>query len=110
LKIKSIFRAQLHDWLKIGKYDVEFEDEDEDDWGTTDGVRVMGVMYDPDVNVAGYAVAVSADGEMESFAKLENLLKRINSFNPKEKQEKAQDLEKIKKFILVRQREIFENL
>jgi hypothetical protein len=99
----------LHDWLKVGKYEVEFEDEDEDDWGTADGVRVMGVMYEPDINVAAYAVAISPDGEMESFLKLENLLKRLNSYNPKDKQEKAQDLDKIKKFILVSFIFVFKN-
>ena len=34
--------------MKIGKFDVDFEDEDEDDWGSSNGCRIMGIMYDTD--------------------------------------------------------------
>jgi hypothetical protein len=33
---------------QVGKFDVDFEDEDEDDWGTSNGCRIMAVMYETD--------------------------------------------------------------
>ena len=35
--------------LKVGKFEVDFEDEDEDDWGTSNGCRIMGIMYENDM-------------------------------------------------------------
>ena len=34
--------------FQVGKFDVDFEEEDEDDWGTSNGCRIMAVMYDTD--------------------------------------------------------------
>ena len=52
-------------------------------------------------NIASYAVLITPDGEMESFLKLENLLKRKNSFNEKDRKAKLADMESLKKFIQV---------
>ena len=40
-------RGTLYEWLKVGKFNDEktFEEEDEDDWGSKDGCRIMGIMY-----------------------------------------------------------------
>ena len=44
---------------------------------------------------------ITTDGEMESFTKLENLLRRKNSYNEKERKSKLDDMESLKKFIKV---------
>ena len=40
-------RGTLYEWLKVGRFNDEktFEEEDEDDWGSKDGCRIMGIMY-----------------------------------------------------------------
>jgi hypothetical protein len=52
-------------------------------------------------DVASYAVMITTDGEMDSFVKLENLLRRKNSYKEKERKSKLSDLEILKKFIKV---------
>ena len=52
-------------------------------------------------NIAAYAVVITPDGEMEAFLKLENLLKRKNSYNSKDVKAKLADMESLKKFIQV---------
>ena len=41
-------RGTLYEWLKVGRFNDEktFEEEDEDDWGSKDGCRIMGIMYE----------------------------------------------------------------
>ena len=51
--------------------------------------------------MASYAVTITTDGEMEAFTKLDNLLRRKNSYNEKEIKSKLDDLEILKKFIKV---------
>ena len=60
----SACRSTLYDWLKIGKYTADdFEEEDEDEWGTKDGCRIMAVMYENDLDVAAYAVIINTEGK-----------------------------------------------
>jgi hypothetical protein len=51
--------------------------------------------------VAAYGVVITPDGEVESFVKLEHLLKRKNSYNEKERKAKMSDLDRLKDFIQV---------
>ncbi len=92
-------RRKLYDWIKTAKYTVAFEDEDEDDWDSSHGCRIMGIMYENDQEVASYAVALQADGEVGDLLKLEHLLKRRNSRFEKEAREKISDLDLLQKFI-----------
>ncbi|TRY62957.1 hypothetical protein TCAL_10880 [Tigriopus californicus] len=92
-------RNKLYDWIKVGRYSVTFEDEDEDDWDSTHGCRVMAVMYNDDPDVASYAVSLSTEGEVVDILKLDHLLKRKNSWKEKESQEKISDLKALKGFI-----------
>ena len=85
-------RSVLYDWLKTGKYDVDLEEEDEDDWGSKDGVRIMAIMYENDLNVAAYAVIINPEGEVINYLKLEHLLKRENSWNENDRVAKMGDM------------------
>lgn len=51
--------------------------------------------------MASYGVVINPDGEVETFVKLENFLKRLNSFHEKEKLAKVNDMKKLKEFIQV---------
>ena len=61
----GIIRAcmkKLSDWIKIAKYTVSFEEEDEDDWDSSHGCRVMSIMYDEDDReLAAYGVIITAE-------------------------------------------------
>ncbi len=92
-------KKKLYEWIKTAKYTVSFEDEDEDDWDSSHGCRVMGIAYENDQEVASYAVSLQADGEVGDLLKLEHLLKRRNSRFEREAREKAQDMDLLKKFI-----------
>ena len=85
--------------LKVGKYDVDFEEEDEDDWGTKEGCRIMALMYENDMEVAAYAVVINPQGGVIDFLKMDHILKRNNSFYPKEVENLANDLKLLKHFI-----------
>ena len=92
-------RSTLYDWLKVGKYQVEFDEEDEDDWGSKEGCRIMAVMYENDMNVAAYAVMITTEGEVAEYVKLEHMLKRKNSWNESEREAKESDMSLLKRFI-----------
>ncbi len=92
-------RNKLHDWLKVGKYSVTFEEEDEDDWDSSRGCRIMGIMYEDDVDVAAYAALITQEGEVADLLKLQHLLKRKNSWSEKESREKYTDLRLLKEFV-----------
>ena len=85
--------------LKVGKYDVDFEEEDEDDWGTKEGCRIMGIMYENDLTVASYAVVINPQGGVMDFLKLDHMMRRVNSFHPKEVEDVTNDLKLLKHFI-----------
>ena len=85
--------------LKVGKYDVDFEEEDEDDWGTKEGCRIMALMYENDMEVAAYAVVINPQGGVIDFLKMDHILKRNNSFYPKEVENLANDLKLLRHFI-----------
>ena len=95
-------KAKVFNWLKVGKYNVNFDDEDEDEWGSQEGCRIMAVMYENDLEVSAYAVMISTDGEVLGYLKLDHLLKRKNSWNESEREAKESDLALIKKFISTR--------
>lgn len=92
-------RSTLYDWLKIGKYTVDFEDEDEDDWGSKDGCRIMAVMYENDLDVAAYAVIISPEGEVAGYVTLRHILKRKTSWNESEREDKESDIALLKEYI-----------
>lgn len=91
---------KLYSWIKVAPYRAEFPDMEEDeDWDTTNGVRVMGIAYEPDPTQAAFACMAAIDGDVSDYLRLPHLLKRRNSFRLDEKQMKEADLSALRNFI-----------
>ncbi|XP_076244162.1 transcription elongation factor SPT6 isoform X2 [Calliopsis andreniformis] len=90
---------KMYNWIKIAPYSCEFLEEDDEDWNTSKGIRVLGLSYVPDPSQAAFACIVSPDGECTDYLRLPHLLKRKNSFRDNEKMMKAADLLALKNFI-----------
>ncbi len=73
----------------MAPYSVDFE-EDDDDWDTSKGLRVMAIAYVPDFSQAPFLCVVAPDGECIEYKKLPNLLRRKNSFREDERAMKVQ--------------------
>ena len=106
--IKAKVKETLYDWIKWAPYSKDFTgstDDDDDDWDTRDGCRVLGIAYSTEENnkegsvVASYAVLCTADGELGDFVKMPWLMKNVNSFMPKEREGKQEDMVALRKFI-----------
>lgn len=76
-------------FFQIAPYSVDFPDEDEDDWDTSKGLRVMGVAYEPDLSQASFACMVAPDGEVTDYLRLPSLLKRRNGYREDDKLQKV---------------------
>lgn len=90
---------RLYNWIKIAPYSVDFPDEDEDEWDTSKGLRIMGVAYVPDFSQAAFACMVAPDGEVTDYLRLPSLLKRRNGFREDDKLLKEADLTALRNFI-----------
>ncbi|XP_071876068.1 transcription elongation factor SPT6 isoform X1 [Bombus fervidus] len=90
---------KMYNWIKIAPYTCEFPDEDDEDWNTSKGIRVMGLAYVPDPFQAAFTCIISPEGECTDYLRLPHLLKRKNSFRESEKILKEADLLGIKNFI-----------
>ncbi|XP_040577453.1 transcription elongation factor SPT6 [Lepeophtheirus salmonis] len=100
-------KNKMYDYLKTAKYTVSFEEEDEDDWDSSGGCRVMSISYENDTDVASYAVCIGVNGEVIDFLKMEALLMRSNiSQDSKrnrpsgDRRNKDVDMAKLKSFII----------
>lgn len=76
----------------------EFDDED-DDFNTRQGLRIMSIAYKAEMDVAGFACILDGDGEVTDFLRLPHIMKRKNPNAPAHKQEKEQELDKLRQFI-----------
>ena len=74
----------------------DLHSQDEDEWDTTHGCRIMAVMYENDLDTAAYAVSITVEGDVVGIQKLQHIIKRKNSYNDKERMEKEKDLETIR--------------
>ena len=90
---------KMYNWIKVAPYSCEFPDEEDDEWDTSKGLRVMGIAYLPDESQAPFACIVSPDGECTDFLKIPHILKRKNSFRESEKIMKEADLLAVRNFI-----------
>lgn len=88
--------------FQVAPYNVEFPDEDEDEWDTNNGVRVLSIAYEPDLNVAAFACIVGPQGECVEFLRLPNILKRRNGWREEDKLQKEADLEALRRLITSR--------
>lgn len=99
---ESVLKAccrKLYNWIKVAPYKVDFPDEEEDDWDTSKGIKVMAIAYVPDYSQSAFACMSAADGEITDYLRLPHLLKRKNSFRDDERLSKEADLLAIKNFI-----------
>ncbi|XP_015435496.1 PREDICTED: transcription elongation factor SPT6-like [Dufourea novaeangliae] len=90
---------KMYNWIKIAPYSCDFLEEDDEDWNTSKGLRVMGVAYVPDPSQAAFTCIIAPDGECTDYLRLPHLMKRKNSFREHEKMMKEADLLAIKNFI-----------
>ncbi|XP_014608543.1 PREDICTED: transcription elongation factor SPT6 isoform X1 [Polistes canadensis] len=99
---ECIMRAccrKMYNWIKVAPYTCEFPEEEDEEWDTSKGLRVMGLAYVPDYSQAAFTCIVSADGECTDYVRLPHLMKRKNSFRDDEKVMKEADLLALKNFI-----------
>lgn len=74
-------------------------DEDDDDWDTSKGIRVMGLAYSPDHEQASFASILSPDGEVLDHLRLPYIMKR--AFNNDDiKAKRDTDFNHIKNFVM----------
>lgn len=73
-------------------------DEDDDDWDTSKGIRVMGLAYSPDHEQASFASILSPDGEVLDHLRLPHIMKR--PFNVDIKAKRDGDFNHIKNFVM----------
>lgn len=69
----------------MAPYKVVFADEEEDEWDTSKGLRVMAIAYVPDYSQSAFACMAGADGDITDYLRLPHLLKRKNSYRDDEK-------------------------
>ncbi|XP_023245993.1 transcription elongation factor SPT6 isoform X2 [Copidosoma floridanum] len=93
---------KMYNWLKVAPYKCKFPDEDEEDWDTSKGLRVMGLSYVPDFSVASFTCVVSPEGEVIDHLKLPHILKKKNSFRESDKTMKEADMLALRNFIATR--------
>ena len=90
---------KMYNWIKVAPFTCEFPEEEDDEWDTTKGLRVMGLSYVPDYSQSAFTCIVSPDGECTDHLRLPHLLKRKNSFRKDEKIMKEADLLAMRNFI-----------
>lgn len=99
---ESILRSccdRLRGWIKTAPYNVNFNDEDDDEWHTSKGVRIFGIAYDDDPTQAAFGALINSEGEVTDFLRLPNLLKRKNSHFASDKKLKEADLNALSNFL-----------
>ncbi|XP_015605093.1 transcription elongation factor SPT6 isoform X2 [Cephus cinctus] len=90
---------KMYNWIKVAPYSCEFPEEEDEEWDTSKGLRVMGISYVPDYSQAAFTCLVAPDGECTDYLRLPHLLKRKNGFREDEKMMKEADLLAIRNFI-----------
>lgn len=66
--------------LQVAPYRTELQEEEEDEWDTKNGIRVMALSYVADYEQASFGCLVSTDGECTDHIRLENMLKRKDAW------------------------------
>lgn len=87
---------------QVAPYSVNFADENEEDWDTSKGIRVLAIAYVPDFSQASFATVISPAGEPSQFIRLQNIMKSLKSFNESDRKDKSEDLRSIKELIVAK--------
>lgn len=90
---------KMYNWIKVAPYSVNFPDEDEYEWDTSKGVRVMGLAFVPDFSQAAFCALVGSDGDVTDYLRLPHILKRKNGHREDERELKEADLLALTNFI-----------
>lgn len=91
---------KIFNWIRVAPYDPgDVFDENDFDWETSKGIRVLSLAYVPDHSQAAFCVIVNHDGEVTDYLRLPNILKRKNTANKEEKALKEADLESLAEFM-----------
>ncbi|XP_022665863.1 transcription elongation factor SPT6-like isoform X3 [Varroa destructor] len=90
---------KLYNWLKIAPYEPPEEVQEEEDFDTRDGVKILAIAYQNDWNIPAFGALISGEGEVTDYIRLENLLKRRNARRETEREGKQRDMEKLKRFL-----------
>lgn len=91
---------RMHNWIKTAAYDVgDNFDENDYEWETSKGIRVLGLSYVPDYSQAAFCALINHDGEVTDYLRLPHILKRKLSNNLAEKALKEADLETLAEFL-----------
>ncbi|XP_031835725.1 transcription elongation factor SPT6 isoform X1 [Nomia melanderi] len=90
---------KMYNWIKVAPYTCEFPEEEDEEWDTSKGLRVMGLAYVPDYSQAAFTCLIAPDGECTDYLRLPHLMKRKNSYREDEKAMKEADLLALKNFL-----------
>lgn len=82
----------------MAPYKTDFPDE-EDEWDTKNGIRVMALSYVADYDQAAFGCLVNVDGECTDHIRLEHILKRKNAWKESDRAGKERDLSMLRNFI-----------
>ncbi|XP_065172067.1 transcription elongation factor SPT6 isoform X2 [Atheta coriaria] len=97
---------KLYNWIRVAPYKVDFADEEDDEWDTSRGIRVMAVAYVPDYSQSAFTCIANHDGEISEYLRLPHLLKRKNSYRDDEKRLKESDLAALRNFIYTKKPQV----
>lgn len=90
---------KLYNWIKIAPYTCDFSEEDDYEWDTSKGIRVMALAYVPDYTQSAFCALARPGGFVEDYLKVPHILKRKNSYRTDEKVMKEADLLSLKNWI-----------
>ncbi|XP_054723966.1 LOW QUALITY PROTEIN: transcription elongation factor SPT6-like [Uloborus diversus] len=90
---------KLYNWLKVAPYQVDGQVEEDEDFDTREGVRILAIAYSPDREIPAFCAMIDGNGEVLEYLRLPYLLNRKNSFREKDRVLKEKDLNSLKGLI-----------
>ncbi|XP_047991435.1 transcription elongation factor SPT6 [Leguminivora glycinivorella] len=93
-------RRKLYDWLKVAPYESRVSDDDDEEWDTNNGLRVLSIAYVPDRQHSAFACLCAGGGEVADHLRLPHLLYRRNAWDAMERLNKEADMTALRRFIL----------
>ncbi|XP_078047458.1 transcription elongation factor SPT6 isoform X1 [Augochlora pura] len=90
---------KMYNWIKVAPFTCELPEEEDEEWDTSKGLRVMGLAYVPDYSQAAFTCLIAPDGECTDYLRLPHLMKRKNSYREDEKVMKEADLLALRNFL-----------